>query len=83
MTNNDENLSLQAIEMCRRINQKAAAQFHQRGITSEDVAIAALYSAYDLAHVLNGADPVAALAWLRSGIEVLERQILAQPETVQ
>ena len=83
MTNNDEELSVQAIELCRVLNRKAAAACFERGISAEDVTLGGLYSCFDMATVYNGGNPTAALEWMRRGMDLLERQILAQGGTVQ
>ncbi|NTZ44049.1 hypothetical protein G7A66_13365 [Altererythrobacter sp. SALINAS58] len=76
MTNDDEDQSMAAIELCRKINRSAAAKFHERGICPEDVAIGCLYSTLDVAMELKGG-PVAAIEWLRTGLDVLERDAMA------
>lgn len=76
MTNDDENLSMKAIEVCRGLNRKAAAKYFERGISPEDVAIASLYSSLDIAMELKG-DAIAAIEWLRTGLDVMERDAMA------
>lgn len=75
MTNDDEHLSMSAIDLCRNINRKAANQYAERGISPEDIALAALYSAYDIAEAAKGPGMVA-VEWLRSGLDVIEQGIM-------
>ena len=76
MTGNDEAISEKAIEVCRELNRKAAAECYRRGISLEDVSVAALYSSFDIAQRFKG-DPFAAVEWLRTGIDLMERQLMA------
>lgn len=77
MTNDDdEHLSLSAIDLCRNINRKAANQYADRGISPEDIALAALYSAFDIAEAAKGPGMVA-VEWLRTGLDLIERQLIA------
>lgn len=76
MTNNDEHLSMSAIDLCRNINRKAANQYAKRGISFEDIALASLYSAFDIVEAAK--EPgMAAVEWLRTGLDVIERQLIA------
>ena len=75
MTDEQEDRSLAHIELCRRINRKAAEQYRQHGVTAEDAAIAAIYSAHDLA-MQTGKSPSEAIEWLRTGLDLQERQLL-------
>lgn len=77
MTGNDEKLSVQAIEVCRNLNRKAAVECEKHGISLEDVSLAALYSAFDVAQRLKAGDPLAAIEWLRTGADVIERQLMS------
>jgi len=76
MTGNDEKLSIQAIEICRNLNRKAAVECEKRGISLEDVTLGALYAAFDVAQRLKSGDPMAAVEWLRTGADVIERQLM-------
>lgn len=76
MTNDDERLSIAAIDLCRNINRKAANQYADRGISPEDIALAALYSAFDIAEVARGPGMVA-VEWLRTGLDLIERQLIS------
>ncbi len=75
MTGNDEALSMKAIEIVRSLQRKAASQCEQRGITLEDAALGSVYAAFDIAQRFKG-DPYAGIEWLRTGIDVIERQLL-------
>jgi hypothetical protein len=76
MTGNDEDISVRAIEICRDLNRKAAAECEWRGISLEDVTLAALYSTFDIAQRFKGGDPLAAIEWLRTGTDLMERQLM-------
>ena len=73
----DELFAVAIIEMCRKINRRAAEQFRARGVTAEDAAIAAVYSAHDLA-MATGRSPIEAIEWLRTALDLQERQLLEQ-----
>ena len=75
MTNNDENLSMKAIDLCRSINRKAAHEYAARGIAPEDISLAALYSAFDVVEAAKGPGMVA-VEWLRTGLDLIERQVM-------
>ena len=75
MTGDDEDLSEVAIEMCRGILATAGDQFRGKGISSEDVAIAAAYGALDQAKELKG-DYILAIEWLRSSLDLFEKQLM-------
>ena len=77
MTNEDEERSVRNIETCRRINRAAAARYAEHGVSAEDAAIAAIYSAHDLA-MATGRDAHAAIEWLRTALDLQERQLLKQ-----
>lgn len=76
MTGHDEHLSMSAINLCRNINRKAANEYAERGISPEDIALAALYSAFDIAEAAKGPG-MAAVEWLRTGLDLIERQMLS------
>lgn len=76
MTPEDEDRSIQNIETCRRINRKAAVLYAAHGVSAEDAAIAAIYSAHDLA-MHTGKSPAEAIEWLRTALDLQERQLLA------
>jgi len=76
MTGDDEHLSMSAIDLCRNINRKAANQYAAKGVSPEDIALAALYSAFDIAEAAKGPG-IAAVEWLRTGLDLIERQLIA------
>ncbi len=64
------------IDMCRRVNRSAARQYVARGIEPVDAVIAAIYSAHDLATDLHEGDGHAAIEYLRTALDLMERQLL-------
>lgn len=76
MTGHDEAISERAIEMCRDLNRRAADAYALNGISREDVSIAAVYSAFDVAEIVHGPG-IAAIEWMRSSLDLMERQLLA------
>ena len=76
MTHNDEEVSMSAIDLCRNINRKAANEYAARGVSSEDIALASIYSAFDIAEAAKGPG-VVAVEWLRTALDVIERQVIA------
>tara|TARA_B100000678_G_C18226956_1_gene509243 strand:+ start:3236 stop:3475 length:240 start_codon:yes stop_codon:yes gene_type:complete len=77
MTGNDEAVSHHAIEMVRGLQRGLAHQCFEKGITPEDIALASIYSAYDIAAGAKG-DGMVAVEWLRSGLDLIERQVMAE-----
>lgn len=63
------------IETARRINRRAAEQYVAHGVSPADAAIAAMYSAHDLA-VQAGNDEHGAIEWMRTALDAMERQML-------
>ena len=76
MTDDQEASSMQVIEFCRRFNRRMAEKQAEIGARIEDIAIGAIYSAVDLAQAHTG-DPVAAIEWARTALDVMERRILS------
>lgn len=76
MTGNDEQLSLSAIDLCRNINRQAANQYASKGVSPEDIALAAIYSAFDIAEAAKGPG-ITAVEWLRTALDQIERQLMA------
>lgn len=68
----DEVASVGRIEATRRVNRKAADKCVERGATIEEVAIAAVYSAFDIAERHAGPGQ-SAIEWLRTAVDVLEQ----------
>lgn len=81
MTGNDEAISERALEIVRGLNRKLANECFHRGISPEDIALATLYATFDIAEGAKGPG-IAAVEWLRTGLDVIERSVLAQ-ETIQ
>ena len=65
------------IALCRDLNRKAAREYEKRGITLEYVSVAALYSTFDIARRFKGGDPFEVVEWIRTGADLVERQLLA------
>lgn len=82
MTPDQETASMQVIEFCRDFNRRMAAKQAEIGATAEDIAIAAIYSALDLAQQYTG-DPVSAVAWLRRALDTMETDHPHSVETIQ
>ena len=70
-----------AIELCRKLNRKAAGQYVARGIAPADAVIGAIYSAHDLATDLHTGDGHAAIEYLRTALDMMERQLLERART--
>ena len=65
------------IEATRNILRRAGQHIGQlKDLPPVDVALAGTYAAHDLAFDLTG-DPFAAVEWLRTALDLLERQALA------
>lgn len=75
MTGNDEDVSIHAIEIGRRLGRALASKLMERGVSAEDASIAAAYSAVDLAAAVQGS-VIGGVEWLRTAIDVIERQVL-------
>ena len=82
MTRDDETCSMQAIEFCRLFNRKMAAKQAEAGVRVEDIAIAAVASAVDLAQHYTG-DPASAIAWAHRALEVMAAELPLTVETIQ
>lgn len=74
MDTDAEDMSLKAIELCRDFNRRMFDRQAQNGIAHADVAIAAIYSAVDVAAVFRGGIP-AGLAWVRQALDVMEDRL--------
>ncbi len=79
MAGNDEITSIKAVDICRDLNRKLAVQCNAKGIAPEDIALASLYAAFDIAEGAKGPGMVA-IEWLRTGLDVIEQGILAGGE---
>jgi hypothetical protein len=72
MTEQEEDCSMQVIEFCRKHFRKLGSEeFTKLGARPDDISIAAIYAAVDLAqhHTGNTAD---AIRWAREALDVLE-----------
>lgn len=67
-----------AIDLCRRINRSAAGQYAAHGIEAPDVVIASIYSTHDLATDLHGGDAHGAIEYIRTALDMMERQLLTR-----
>jgi hypothetical protein len=76
MTGDNEDVSIHAIEIGRRLGRSLAAKLQEQGVTQEDATIAAIYSAVDLASDFTGSQ-ISGIEWLRSALDVMERQIMS------
>jgi hypothetical protein len=70
-----ERESISRIEKARHLGVRAADKCAEKGVTPEELAIAGLYTAYQLASAHAGPG-IAAIEWMRLGADVLERQLL-------
>lgn len=75
MTDQDEIVREALTQLCRELLAKASDQFRAKGVSGEDVAIAAAYGALDQAKALMGGN-VAAIEWLRGSLDVMEAQLM-------
>ena len=80
MTTEQETASMQVIEFCRHFNRRMAAKQAEQGARMDDIAIAAVASAVDLATV---GDATAAVAWVRRALDVMEEGLPLTAETLQ
>lgn len=80
VTGNNEDLSLKAIEIVRNLQRNAAARCETHGITLEDAALGSLHASFDIATRLKG-DPHGSIEWLRTGLDVIERQLMEGQKT--
>lgn len=77
MTHDEETCSVQVIEFCRTHFRKlGAVEFAKIGARPEDIAIAACYSAFDLAAAHKG-NAIEGIEFARTALDVIERVILA------
>ena len=76
---NDDQLSMdeKAIELCKDVNLKAADKFRAGGISPENIARASILSSFGIAEVFTG-DAIAAIEWLRTGLDVIEANVMAE-----
>ncbi|WP_374944112.1 hypothetical protein [Sphingomonas sp.] len=82
MTADREACSMIVIDKCRSLNRRMAEQQARIGASPDDIAIAAIYSAIDVAQRHAGGT-VAAIAWARRALDVMEDGVPLQADTVQ
>jgi len=76
MSGPDDDASLARIEATRRVLRSALAKCGERGgATVEELAIGALYAAFDIAEQHAGME-AGAVEWLRTGCDMLEKGIM-------
>lgn len=81
MTGDDVMISEKAIGICRKLNRQLANECHAKGISPEDIVLASLYASFDIAEVVKG-QGLAAIDWLRSGLDIIEHQLLSGETTL-
>ncbi len=82
MTNDDFQRVQPVIAMAQRIHVKAHGKLAEKGVQPIDTLIASIYAAHQIATELHG-HPVAAIEWMRTAIDTIERQALAAGGRVQ
>lgn len=75
MIKDNDPASTKRIESTRRIHRRAAQMCQAKGVSDEELAVAAIYFAFDLAEAYAGPGMVA-IEWLRTSIDVLEQGVL-------
>jgi NifB/MoaA-like Fe-S oxidoreductase len=70
----EEQESTRRIAKTRAIFRRAAEECSLYGVTGEELAIASMYAAFDLAERHAG-EGVAAVEWQRSACDTIERQL--------
>lgn len=64
-----------AIETSRRLMRSLIRKLTEKGVEPADATIAQAYALHDAATELTGG-PVAAIEWMRTAADVMERQLL-------
>ena len=82
MTDEQETASMQVIEFCRHFNRRMAERQAALGARMDDIAIAGVASAVDLASCHVGDTP-SAIAWVRRALDVMEAGLPLTVETLQ
>jgi len=82
MTDEQELASMQVIEFCRHYNRRMAEKQAEQGARLDDIAIAAVASAVDLATCHVG-EAGHAIAWVRRALDVMEEGLPLTAETLQ
>lgn len=71
-----EDLSLSAIASSRKLHRSLNAKLIDKGVIPVDCAVGAAYALHDLATRMFDGDSVAAIEWMRTAVDVQERQLL-------
>lgn len=82
MTHDDFAAVQPVIEAAQRIHGKAHAKLCERGVEPIDTLIAGTYAAHQLATTLHGS-PIAAVEWMRTALDTIERQVMAAGHGIQ
>ncbi|MBW4330042.1 hypothetical protein KY084_04035 [Stakelama sp. CBK3Z-3] len=64
-----------AIDLCRQINRSAAIKYAEQGVPAEQIATAAIYSAFDIAEGVTG-NGANAIEFLRTHLDQMEARIM-------
>lgn len=79
MNERQEAASMARIDAIRRVYRRTAQKSAEHGATVEETAIAMIFAAFDVGEVHAGAG-MAAIEWLRTGCDTLERALIYAPE---
>lgn len=78
-THDDDLARIQpVIDMATRLTTKLQHQLATRGVQPIDALLGTMASAHSVASRLHGDDPVAAIEWMRSVLDVIERRLLVE-----
>lgn len=75
MSEQDDDGFYAGVALARKINRSAADKYAEKGLTPDQIAIGAMWSAYDIAEALHEGKGIAAIEWMRSAIDIMERSI--------
>lgn len=73
-----ENEGAAKVNDCRAAINRHFDQILAQPVSANLTAIAALYSAHDMATVLMKGNPQMAMKWMRGALDILERDLAAQ-----
>lgn len=76
MTEQSESAFEAGVELARRINRSAANQFAKKGLDPVQIGMAAVFSAFDIAERLHDGNGVAAVEWMRTALDTIEKNIM-------
>lgn len=76
MSEHHEEMSVQAVELCRDFNRRMASRQAENGIPLPEIAIGAIYSAVDVATEFNG-NISDAIGWARNALDHMEMTLRA------